>query len=364
MQNSEARAYRKAKSGIEPDAGVKLLDAVMRLTGARSALVWSERGGALSSAGWEVAPDAVEAAGAALAGRTAVEIFPSGHESLMGADRSAPEECDRFLLLPIERGRLQMLLGLAKGAEIDPSLDLEAIATLAAAAFEPSLEPSFDFAQLATIREVVSGIAHDVGTPLNVISGYSEYLLMGGEDAPGRKELSTILDQTRRLAQMIHHMLDTVRTVPGESGRSRPLAAFVEESLLIAAYMLRKAQVKCTVEGAAPEHAMISGDLPLLYQTVFNLLAGAARAAGSSGRLVVRPVAGPETGTGVEIEAANAAGDPVDLAPLATGGTMTNPADRLVPVFVERALEAQGGGLVPVYEKEDGPARLLVRVCA
>ena len=58
--------------------------------------------------------------------------------------------------------------------------------------------------QFATLGQILFGIAHDVGTPLNIISGYSEFLLMriGSED-PGHKELSAILHQTKQIATLI-----------------------------------------------------------------------------------------------------------------------------------------------------------------
>src|SRR5690349_15997388 len=53
---------------------------------------------------------------------------------------------------------------------------------------------------LATLGQMMSGIAHDVGTPLNIISGYAEYLLMRTKpEETGHKELMAILEQTRRV---------------------------------------------------------------------------------------------------------------------------------------------------------------------
>src|ERR1044072_4454356 len=42
----------------------------------------------------------------------------------------------------------------------------------------PSQDALLKAEHFATLGQMMSGIAHDVGTPLNIISGYAEYLLM------------------------------------------------------------------------------------------------------------------------------------------------------------------------------------------
>jgi signal transduction histidine kinase len=72
--------------------------------------------------------------------------------------------------------------------------------------------------RFATLGQLLAAIAHDVGTPLNVISGYAEYLLMRSEPSgQSSKELSAILDQTRRIASMFNQALDLARPPQGRA---------------------------------------------------------------------------------------------------------------------------------------------------
>jgi signal transduction histidine kinase len=65
---------------------------------------------------------------------------------------------------------------------------------------------------LAVAGKLATGFAHEVGTPLNVISGRAEFLLDTlAQDDPRRTELSGIIRQIDRIAAIIHAMLDVVR---------------------------------------------------------------------------------------------------------------------------------------------------------
>ena len=353
---AETRSTVRQRVGLdrELDGVERLVEAITQVAGARAVLAWGPDGQYVASPGWRVDPDALEAARDALDGGDVARWVDAGDGALAGLDRGCPSGCERFVVVAPANEPVRMLL--AVEADRQPDARVAAAAALGPAALASALGGSLETARLETTREIVSGIGHDVGTPLNVISGYSEYLLMGlGEEAKGRKELSSILEQTRRVAQMIQQMLDIVRTPADESGRTRPLSLFCDEALHLAAYMLRKAQVKSRVDGVVSEQVSVSGDLSLLHQALFNVLADAAERAGAGAQLVLRPVVGTD-GTGIEIEGRDAVGAPVDLAPLADARR-----GDVRPVFVEQILGAYGGGLVALDGEGDGPPRLFVR---
>jgi PAS domain S-box-containing protein len=137
-----------------------------------------------------------------------------------------------------------------------------------------------------TLSQMISGIAHDLGTPLNIISGYSEYLLMRTKpDGQGYKELSTILQQTRRIADFIRHMLDLVRPVQGRTDAIE-LRGFFAESIDLMGHHFRKADVKVSVDSKISPR-LFYGDAPRLRRAMFNLLLNAVRQVGQGGRLEI-----------------------------------------------------------------------------
>ena len=69
------------------------------------------------------------------------------------------------------------------------------------------------------LSQLIATVAHKIGTPLNIISGYSEYLLMKMQpDDEGYKELSTILQQTRRISEVVRQMLDEAKSLQSGAG--------------------------------------------------------------------------------------------------------------------------------------------------
>lgn len=140
--------------------------------------------------------------------------------------------------------------------------------------------------RFATLGQILSGIAHDVGTPLNVISGYSEFLLMRTKpDAQGHKELSAILHQTRRIAAMFTEALDLSRPPQGRTDAIE-IKALLSEALDSVGHYLRKANVKadltCRISGP-----LVYGEAPQLRQAFFNLFLNAGQQVGTGGRLEV-----------------------------------------------------------------------------
>jgi len=66
--------------------------------------------------------------------------------------------------------------------------------------------------KLASIGQLMAGIGHEIGTPLNVISGCAEYLLyVMDEDDEKRADLETIVTETDRITKLIQQILDYTR---------------------------------------------------------------------------------------------------------------------------------------------------------
>jgi signal transduction histidine kinase len=140
--------------------------------------------------------------------------------------------------------------------------------------------------RFATLGQLLSGVAHDVGTPLNVISGYAEFLLMRTKpDGQGHKELNAILEQTRRIAAVFGQALDLSRASQGRVDAIE-IKSLLSDSLVLVGHHLRRADVKASIT-CRTTPPLIYGEAPQLRQAFFNLLVNAAHQVGEGGRLNV-----------------------------------------------------------------------------
>lgn len=177
------------------------------------------------------------------------------------------------------------------------------------------LQESLEVERFTTLGQMLFGIAHDVGTPLNIISGYAEYLIMKkGPGDSGHKELSTILDQTKRISAILREALDLARP---SRGRTAPLEmkALLGDALHFAAHYLRSAGVatRLTCGIDAP---LIYGEAAELRRAFFSVVLNASESVGCGGRLeiVLEETPGVASFLSVTISGTNADGGAHDFS--------------------------------------------------
>jgi signal transduction histidine kinase len=140
------------------------------------------------------------------------------------------------------------------------------------------------------LGQLASGLAHEMGTPLNVITGNAQYLLrkVPVED-PRRPALEQIISQAQRIAAMIRRLLDVSR--PAEA-RLVPvdLAAVVRQTLEIVPGLSRSVELLSDLD---PDLGPVLADPKLLEHALMNLVVNACQAMPKGGRLAV--VTGAET---------------------------------------------------------------------
>jgi two-component system NtrC family sensor kinase len=141
--------------------------------------------------------------------------------------------------------------------------------------------------RLAAAGQLAAQFAHEVGTPLNLISGHVQLLLAGHVRAPGaeRTRLETISAQIERIERIVRRMLDRTRS---EAGEFTPLDLNVLLRRIFDATepTLDASHVKLTAS-LAPDLPHVSGDADRLQQVFINLVNNALDAMRAGGELRV-----------------------------------------------------------------------------
>lgn len=139
--------------------------------------------------------------------------------------------------------------------------------------------------KLASIATLTAGIAHDVGTPMNVILGYANMLENSLTDEKDRKRAHVIAEQTQRVTDLIQTLLNISR--PHEPNRVRiDLSVTLEHGLQFFREKLKKRGIK--VERQFAEAHPVLGESDQLERVFLNLFVNAADAMSSGGTLSVQ----------------------------------------------------------------------------
>jgi PAS domain S-box-containing protein len=139
--------------------------------------------------------------------------------------------------------------------------------------------------RIAELGTVASGMAHEIGTPMNVILGRAEYLMDRVGDEPIKKGLQTIITQVERITRVMNQLLSFARRKTPERG-ALDLKQVVEDSLEMFHERLTRSQIQLELTLADP-CPMVLADADQMSQVMINLVMNAVHAMPEGGTLRV-----------------------------------------------------------------------------
>ena len=139
--------------------------------------------------------------------------------------------------------------------------------------------------RVAELGTLASGMAHEIGTPMNVILGRAEYLMERVREEPIKKGLQTIVSQVERITRVMNQLLAFARRKPVER-RALDLQKTIDDNLEI--FEERLARHRIAIERAfAGSCPPVLADADQMSQVVINLVMNAVHAMPEGGTLRV-----------------------------------------------------------------------------
>jgi two-component system NtrC family sensor kinase len=152
--------------------------------------------------------------------------------------------------------------------------------------------------KLTSLGLLAAGVAHEVNTPLAVISNYIQMLAKQiPSDDPRQKTIERIVKQTFRASEIVNNLLNFSRTGAAEFVEL-DVNNVLEETLTLVQHPFKTAQVK-VIKNYTQELPAVLGSITRLQQVFLNLFMNARDAMPSGGMLEVRT--GAHNGS-VEVE--------------------------------------------------------------
>ena len=145
--------------------------------------------------------------------------------------------------------------------------------------------------RLVTVGELAASMAHELGTPLAVVQARAQMIAAGEVDPSElRKEAEVIIEQTRRMTQMVRDVLELARP-KAPVKVSIDFAALLRKTASLLEPLARKRNVKITITAEAPSPGgEVRGDPSKVLQILTNLTMNAIQAMprGGAVRLALR----------------------------------------------------------------------------
>ncbi|NWF72178.1 MAG: HAMP domain-containing protein, partial [Nitrospirae bacterium] len=200
--------------------------------------------------------------------------------------------------------------------------------------------------RFAALGELSATMAHELGNPLNALSGHLQMLTHASDTVSRQRHLAVIRSEVDRMVSIIRQMLDQthvrLRSTPLNLNRT------IHEVLSLLSLGLSRRLITCKMdlEGDLP---LVAGDPRALHGLVFNLITNAKQAMPSGGELMIRTRASSSTelpGTVIVSEGTRVNGTTVRLTISDTGsGISPEHLSRIFEPFFTTRQHEGGTGL-------------------
>jgi two-component system C4-dicarboxylate transport sensor histidine kinase DctB len=188
---------------------------------------------------------------------------------------------------------------------------------------------------LAALGQVTGTIAHELGTPLNSVLGYTQLLVQDGLSENARRRVDIIRVQVERMVEIINHYLTNVRSSFQKQHRVH-INQLIEETLVMFKPIFQQHRVEVRTELAKSLPALLA-DGPSLQRVLINLFDNSIDAIKESGTVTIATASYPASGS-------KPAGVVVTVAD--TGmGISPDVLPKIFNMFVTTKPPGQGSGL-------------------
>ncbi len=137
--------------------------------------------------------------------------------------------------------------------------------------------------RVAELGTLASGMAHEIGTPMNVILGRAEYLMRRTVDETTKKGLEIIITQVERITRIMNQLLTFARRRPIQR-RAIDLRHTIKDALDVLEDRLKRHQIHVETR-FEPGVPLVHADPDQMTQVLLNLFINAVHAMPEGGTL-------------------------------------------------------------------------------
>ena len=123
--------------------------------------------------------------------------------------------------------------------------------------------------RLVSVGQLAAGLAHEIGSPLQILHGRARKLADRSEGGESVKIARIIVEQTERITRIVEHLLQFARPRPAKLQRIDP-ARCIEPVLELLELEAKRRGARVSVDAPRGESARVDPDA--LQQIVFNLV--------------------------------------------------------------------------------------------